>query len=493
MLNRRITAFLLTGALALTTCGAAVFAAESGEDPVAPDQAQTIGQTLEQPEAETSRVSQDIKEEETAEPAAPAQPAEGTDRAPEGETGAEDYVPDAVGTVSFANLEARLRENNLNLLALEETIASIEAIDYEEMTDDVRKTLNQVADAQWGTINMGQSILEGLEQMEQAGKGHNLSDQDKFVLSTALSISGSSARQSLGQTYDSLRDTFEDLKEGKIQADNAAVVRQLRNAQNQVIMAAETLYVALVELELNDAALGRSQDALDRTVQEMELRYDFGQISALTLQEVKAGRTSLTSGRQTLDMNITNLKTQLEQLLGAELTGKLQLQALERVSGQQLSAMNLEQDLAAAKEASYDLFAARRTLDDAKEAYEEAGDEYNYNTKHYEYGMAQHTWQAAQYTYDATVQTFESSFRSLYNQVKDYQQVLAAAETALAVEKDSFAAAQLKYEQGTISKNALLTAQDELAAAQDTVDGAAIDLFTAYHNYRWAVDHGILN
>lgn len=479
MLNRRITAFLLTGALALTTCGAAVFAAESGEDPVAPDQAQTIGQTLEQPEAETSRVSQDIKKEETAEPAAPEQPAEGTDSAPEGETGAEDYVPDAVGTVSFANLEARLRENNLNLLALEETIASIEAIDYEEMTDDVRDALNMVADTKFE-----------LRVNQMPPTGSMMQDYVNQILSE---MSTSATLQSLDQTYDSLRDTFEDLKEGKIQADNAAVVRQLRNAQNQVIMAAETLYVALVELELNDAALGRSQDALDRTVQEMELRYDFGQISALTLQEVKAGRTSLASGRQTLEMNITNLKTQLEQLLGAELTGKLQLQALERVSGQQLSAMSLEQDLAAAKEASYDLFAARRTLDDAKEAYEEAGDEYNYNTKHYEYGMAQHTWQAAQYTYDATVQTFESSFRSLYNQVKDYQQVLAAAETALAVEKDSFAAAQLKYEQGTISENALLTAQDELAAAQDTVDGATIDLFTAYHNYRWAVDHGILN
>ena len=52
---------------------------------------------------------------------------------------------------------------------------------------------------------------------------------------------------------------------------------------------------------------------------------------------------------------------------------------------------------------------------------------------------------------------------------------------------------QLKYEQGTISKNALLTAQDDLAAAEETVATAQRNLFSAYNNYRWAVDSGILN
>lgn len=52
---------------------------------------------------------------------------------------------------------------------------------------------------------------------------------------------------------------------------------------------------------------------------------------------------------------------------------------------------------------------------------------------------------------------------------------------------------QLKYEQGTISYNELLTAQDDLAAAQDEVDTAAINLFSTYNTYRWAVDYGILN
>ena len=85
------------------------------------------------------------------------------------------------------------------------------------------------------------------------------------------------------------------------------------------------------------------------------------------------------------------------------------------------------------------------------------------------------------------------SFRTLYLQVKDYKQVLDAAKTALAVEKDNYAVSQLKHSQGNLSQNALLDAQDKVTEAQEKVDSAAIDLFTAYHNYRWAVDYGILN
>ena len=60
------------------------------------------------------------------------------------------------------------------------------------------------------------------------------------------------------------------------------------------------------------------------------------------------------------------------------------------------------------------------------------------------------------------------------------------------VDCSDLAAAQLRYEQGTISENALHTAEDELYTAQDTVSGAERDLFTAYNNYRWAVDYGLL-
>ena len=447
-MKRRDTALLLSAVLALSLLGAASLAAE-GEGPPLTGVPVQIGGAPEEDAAPSDLVL--------------AAQTEG-DSSSEGEeepSDVEEYIPDPVGTISFTNLERRLRENNYNLLALEETIASVEVIDYDKMKEDLRKILNGIARSQWIMVEMGQG--------------------DSYPATM------------LAQQYGALRETFDDLKDGVIQEDNAAIVRQLRNAQDQIVMAGESLYVAMVGLELNDRGLDRSLDALDRTLQELELRYQLGHISSLTLQEAKGGRTALVSGKETLEMNLSNLKLQLELMIGAEQTGEIRLQSLPQVTAEQLAEMDLEEDLAAAKEASYELFAAKRTLEDAQEDFKDAGRDYSYNEKNFHYVSAQHAWQAAQHTYNAAVQNFENSFRTLYNQVKDYQQILSAAQTALAVEQSSYAAAQLKHEQGRLSQNGLLEAEDKVEEAREKVESAAIDLFSAYHNYRWAVDHGILN
>lgn len=464
MKDRRTIAAILAAALTLTMCGVSAVAAEEADSSAAPDSSvavqadqsdasATVGGTPEDSSAADTSAADSSQADASGEDQT-AQDAD-TEEHPEPEI----ITPDAVGTVSFANVSRRLRENNLSVLSLEENINAIKAIDYDKMTDDIRKRLNNIADAQW-----------------------------------FMTISGNSfAAKSMSSSYDSLKDSFDDIRDGKLQEDNEAVIRQLENAQDQVAMAGESLYIALTEMELNGQTLSRSITALDRTIKVLNLRYDLGQISALTLEQTKAGRTSALSGQETLTMNIGTYKTQLEQMIGAELTGKIKLQGLPQVTAQQLAAMDLDKDLAAAKEASYTLFAAQRTLDDARDDFKDTAEDYMYNTGKYQYVTAQHQWQAAQYTYNAAVQSFETSFRTLYLQVKDYQQVLQASKTALATEKDNFAAAQKKHDLGNLSDNALADAKDKVSEAQDKVDGAAIDLFSAYNNYRWAVDHGILN
>ena len=464
MKDRRTIAAILAAALTLTMCGVSAVAAEEADSSAAPDSSvavqadqsdasATVGGTPEDSSAADTSAADSSQADASGEDQT-AQDAD-TEEHPEPEI----ITPDAVGTVSFANVSRRLRENNLSVLSLEENINAIKAIDYDKMTDDIRKRLNNIADAQW-----------------------------------FMTISGNSfAAKSMSSSYDSLKDSFDDIRDGKLQEDNEAVIRQLENAQDQVAMAGESLYIALTEMELNGQTLSRSITALDRTIKELNLRYDLGQISALTLEQTKAGRTSALSGQETLTMNIGTYKTQLEQMIGAELTGKIKLQGLPQVTAQQLAAMDLDKDLAAAKEASYTLFAAQRTLDDARDDFKDTAEANMYSTGKYQYVAAQHQWQAAQYTYNAAVQSFETSFRTLYLQVKDYQQVLQASKTALATEKDNFAAAQKKHDLGNLSDNALADAKDKVSEAQDKVDGAAIDLFSAYNNYRWAVDHGILN
>ena len=52
--------------------------------------------------------------------------------------------------------------------------------------------------------------------------------------------------------------------------------------------------------------------------------------------------------------------------------------------------------------------------------------------------------------------------------------------------------AQTRYDLGLISYSEVLTAQDNVASAQSTVDGAWRDLFTARNSYRWAVERGLM-
>ena len=383
------------------------------------------------------------------------------------------YAADPEGTVSFANLEARVRENNLTIRMLEESIASIDVVDYEKMYDELKDGLNEIAKIQRTMLQLGQL--------------------DSAMGNTSLSGSFSSEYifSSLDASYDSLRETFDDLKDGKIQDDYAAAKRQLENAENQVVMGAETLYLAILEMQNTRSSLQRQLDALDRTVEEMELRYKLGQISALTLQQVKNGRTQLASGIATLDMNIRNYTRQLEVMLGLEQTGSLTLTEPPQVSDKQVAEMDYDAALAAAKEKSYDLFAAQKTLDDAEETYKDSIKGYGQNNYHYK--SAVHTYEAAKYTYQSTVQSFEMNFRTMYDAVADYQQVLKASQSALDYQKNACAASQLKYQQGTISKNSLLEAQDSLASAEADVATAKHNLFSAYHTYLWAVEYGILN
>lgn len=375
--------------------------------------------------------------------------------APKTEDGKDGPEPDPAGALSFENLEQRIRENNLTIKSLDAAIAAIDTMDedyYERMMDSLRPQLNKLAEAQWTMISHG--------------------------------LDGTKDYQTLTSQYDALEKTFDDLKDGKIQEDAAAAKRQLENARDQLVVGAESLYAALLEMRVQRRGLQRQSDALDRTVQEMELRHELGQVSALQLQEVKNGRAALQSGIATLDMNIRNYTLQLEAWIGAEQTGELVLYELPAVTGRQIEAMDLEKDLKAAKEISYPVFSAEQDLKNAKE-------EFKSSTMGAEY--AGKMLQSARYTRDNAVQSFELNFRTMFARVGDCKQILEARETALALEQSSFQAQALKYKQGTVSKNAYLTAREELAAAEDAVLTAKHDLFTAYRTYYWAMTYGVLN
>ena len=465
-MRKQWIALLLALALALPLCAIPALAqTEGGEIPPQASEAEPG------PEAEESPPAEDREEENPL-------PGDGGNTIvtrPDGEpqTTAKDSTMDDELVFSgehdfrylgFEELRDRVLEGSLTALMLQESIASIDAMDYSDMYSGLSQQLSSLEAAQ-----RMYAQIPVLTPMDSAVQG--------FILSN------------LASSYGSLASTVSDLSSGNLQKDAAAARKQLKNAQDLTVVGAESLYFALLELEQTKATLQRNLAALDRTMEEMELRYKLGQISALTLEQVKNGRANLQSSLSTLEMNLRRCKLQMQSMVGSSLNGSLTLGPLPALSQGLIDSMSYKADLEEARTRSYDLFAAKKKLDEASDTYDDTRANYAQNT--YNVRSARHTYEAALYEYKTAQQTFEMNFRNTFDSVKDYQQVLNSAQTSLAFQENTYASMELKYRQGNISHNALLDAEDELNAAKDTVETARRNLFTAYRAYYWAVNYGV--
>ena len=409
--------------------------------------------------------------------------------------------PEPEGALGFLDLRARMLEHYYPLLTLEENIQTLSEWDYKQTEDDLRDALNEIANQQWsmtsGSSTGGLAAINGALSAALGEDPTNLALLASQAALQASSAAGAAvsklAAQQMQVQYDAYKEAYDKVHKGELQSDNAGVMRQLRNLQDQTIVMAETLYITCKSLAAQDAALTRTVASLERTERELTLRCELGQVSALTLDQVSAGLVQARSGQKTLRMNLDNILLQLKAMCGAALDEPLTLGALPQTTAELLNAMDLEADLARAREKSYELYDAKKAYDDAKEAYDDARGEYGERSTTNEWMQAKHTWQAAQYTYENAKQSFELKFRALYAQVKDASQVLDAKRAAVASQEKRYAADALRYEQGSISANALADAKDALAEAKDAAESAERDLFTQYRSYENAVTYGILN
>lgn len=478
-MKTRMTALLLSAAL-LAALGVNAATAERAPEAEAPAVTETAPET---PPAETVVVAETAETAETAEITEAAEIAETAEIADE----AAQSAPALNGALGFGDLRERMMQGYYPLLTLDENIRTLDEWDYQRTEDDLREALSTIVDQEYAmdaASVVDPAMMANMTPVQIAGVAG---------ASAASAVVSPVIRSQLESQYDSYRKIFDDVRKGKLQADNEGVKRQLRNAQDQVILLAESYFITCKSLEAQDAALTRTISALERSERELKLRSELGQISALTLQQVSSGLVQARSGQKTLRMNRDNILLLLKSMCGVGYGETLRLGALPQVTAAQLGAMDLETDFARARELSYELFDAKRTYDNAKEEYENALKKYGETSKKNEWMQAKHTWQAAQYAYEGAKQSFELKFRALYAQVRDAAQVLDAKRSAVAAQEKLYAADALRYKQGSISANALAEAKDKLAEAKETAASAERDLFTQYRSYENAVTYGILN
>lgn len=360
---------------------------------------------------------------------------------------------DPEGVVSWENLENRIRSGGLNAVSLVESIQSIEAIDYEVMYENLRQQLNSIASTQWTMIMMGMS----------------------------------EAADAMDSSYNALRETFDAIKEGELQADNADSIWQLDNALNQIVAAGKDLYINLLGMELSVQDAERNLAAIDRQLEEITLRHSLGLASAQAVADLQQSRLNAESQLENLQYSLSQYKRQLQNLIGEEPTGELILSPLPDETQTMWTEPDYENDIAAAKSASLSLYNAKLTLDEAKDTWIDT-----LGKRGYQREMADHTWASAQADYQAEIQQFEADFDTLYRSISHCEQVLEAKKAALAYQESLLEAARLKCELGLVSRSDVLTAEDNVAAAQSDVQDAWYDLFSAQNSYQTAVLYGIL-
>ncbi|MCD8191972.1 MAG: hypothetical protein LUD55_04150 [Oscillospiraceae bacterium] len=373
------------------------------------------------------------------------------------ETAESAEAAETVSAIDWADLEAEIRENSLSGQIIAESISGIEAVNYDDMAENLRDQLNALATAEWYMLEYGLDAT------------------------------------TVANTYDTLRETFDDLMDGKIQEGYDDAAWQLRDSANQLVAAGQTLYITLLSLEQSAADVERGIATIDRSLTELNLRHSLGQISAQTVTSVEQTRATTVSSLQTLNATISTYKAQLQTLIGAEPTGDLTLGALPTDDTTDWSAIDYDADLAAAKAVSWTLRSADVTLDDAAEVWDDAQDDYRVNSiNEYLRVQAEHTWNAAQITWQSAYQSFETSFEALYDALADCEQVYQSKLETLEYQKTLLATAETQYSYGAASLNSVRDAEDSVASAESDVYSAWLDLFSARLAYQNAVQYGIV-
>ena len=418
-------------------------------------------------------------------------------------------VPVTSGDLSFGQIEGRVLANNPNVKAAQEGLNQAKSMNWNKALGELDDAIEEMEDLIDSLSNTSTSAIsaasmslatslsdlqlaeDDLTRMQSAASAaRNVADISRM---TSMATYSAAQAESLKSTLENLEDQREDLK--KQRDDYPKTIedteRMVDYTVDQIVSGAESLYLTILTTQLQQESLRDTQLSTAKTVEEMQLRYDLGQISAQTLLQVQNGYATLVNTAAGLDNTLGTLRSSLQSLMGEVPDGSLVLTEVPDVTQHQLDAIRFDEDLVKAKEASYTLYNAARTVEKAEDDMDTARKDHG--KKSYQYQMAEHAYQSAVYQQTAAISSFELSFQNLYQAIAPAQATLAVKEGDLIYQEQACAAAELKYQQGNISANSLQEAVNARESARRDVEAARLDLFTAYHAYQQAVEKGLVS
>lgn len=367
--------------------------------------------------------------------------------------------------LTYNQIEPLVRSYNRTVLANRETFAAMEAVDIEQAIDDMKKAISSMEEA---IVSMNE--LAG-------GVAMSLETVDPTIQNGAATLAIGSAtvvllQSNIAQMESQLAQMKEQLTELR-KTDYEPYERQFAYIENQLVMAAQASYMGLMTIQQNYLAMVEQADLTNVQYNEMQLRYQLGQVSALDVSQVRTAKEQTDSAIQSLAATLRDAKSDFALLIGRDPALNFLLDTLTQITPDMLAKLSLQSDLDKAETLSYDIYKAEQALDEAEDLDrdEDGRDE---------------KIRAATYQLDNTKETFRQNFHKLFRAVAEKNRLLVIAQRALTTQASATVAAKLQYEQGQISRNRYIEATASQGKAESNVLLAQIDLCSAYLQYQWA-------
>lgn len=383
-------------------------------------------------------------------------------------------------TISYSLIENTVKSQNPTVKGFAKTLSSIYNTDVElQMGSQYISLQSQLAGYQQQLAQYEQSkiLLEtAIKNAGEYGEGKNsataalqgmLASVQRDI--NVMKATVSATQMGFGALDDAVDDAKDDLEDTYIKTK-----KQLDNATNQLVMGAQSAYIGVITSNNGIATLDRNLAALDRNLAVLETQNKIGMASDIAVENLRQSKRSVDAQRETLLLMRENAQRQLALLLGEAADVEVHPTTTPSVSYQDLHTIDYEKDIVEARKNSYAIWAKQDAVEDASNDYEDA------------VTSSLDAYDAAKIDLEATKDSFTDTFYQLYQDVKDKERLLETAQTAYKNQQANYKVTELQYQRGMVSKLDYLTAGDTLAEAQDNVQTAELNLFTAFNTYDWA-------
>ena len=344
--------------------------------------------------------------------------------------------------VSYSQIEQIVLDNNLQVENNELTLDNL----MEE--DELKKQYERISDS----IDQTSATLAAVI-------GNASATQDLKTVAAGTSAALAVLKTLFASQEDASEDTI-NLTE-----------LQIKQANNQLVKAAQSLFSTYHQLQYNLESLKKNRTALEDSVRAAQVRYQLGAGTAAAVEDAEASLATLNKNITDLQNQSLSIKYQMNQLLGHQYNDQIVFGKMPDPDIKYVETIQLQDDIAEAQKASYKIQITKLQRSILNEDTHQEKDKRK----------------AKSNDIDAEIQKISASMATQLDTIKQQQAALALEQKNLDIAKRKWDQAVQQYELGVISSITLNQLKSNYLNQEIIVKTAKSTLFWNIESYRWLV------